>query len=166
MILSACPKTVHRTACCLITLLLLISMLLPGSARSEEEHFFTSIEEFYAPHIRLGVQTGSSYDVFCREEFPLCDISYFTSFPDMILQVKNGSLDGFTVSEVTARELVGSVDGITYLPEQLDELDVCMALAKNDTGLKLQAQLNEFFSRATENGTLEAVTEAWLTNDT
>ncbi len=166
MILNACPKTVHRTACCLITLLLLISMLLPGSARSEEEHFFTSIEEFYAPHIRLGVQTGSSYDVFCREEFPLCDISYFTSFPDMILQVKNGSLDGFTVSEVTARELIGSVDGITYLPEQLDELDVCMALAKNDTGLKLQAQLNEFFSRAKDDGTLKAVTEAWLTNDT
>ena len=166
MISNARLKTVIRITCCTIMLLLLISALLPGSAKSDEEAFFTSIEEFYAPGIRLGVQTGSSYDLFCREQFPLSDISYFTSYPDMIQQIKKGSLDGFLTSEVTARELISSTDGITYLPEQLDELDICMALAKNDTGNRLQAQLNAFFAQAKEDGTLQAVTEAWLMNDT
>ncbi|MCQ2458240.1 MAG: ABC transporter permease subunit [Clostridia bacterium] len=166
MICDKWPKTVVRIACCLMTLLLLSSVMLPGSARGDEEHFFTSIEEFYAPHIRLGVQTGTSYDVFCSEKFPLSDITYFTSVPDMMLQLKNGSLDGFTTSEVTAREMIGTTDGITYLPEKLDELAICMALPKDDDGLKLQAQLNEFLTRAKDNGTLDAVTEAWLTNDT
>lgn len=165
MISNTRPKTAIRTACVLITLLLLLSTFLPGSALGDEQHYFTSIEEFHAPHVRLGVQTGTSYDLFCREEFPESDISYYTSFPDMILQVKNGALDGFTVDEVTARELISSVEGITYLPEYLDELDICMALAKTDNGLKLQAELNAFFSRIKEDGTMKAVTEAWLTND-
>lgn len=168
MLSNAWPKTVIRIACCLLTLLLLISAL-PGPVLGDEngeEDFFTSIDEFYAPGIRLGVQTGSSYDIFCREEFPLADIVYCSSVPDLIMQLKNGSLDGFTVSELTARELMESVDGITYLPELLEELDVCMALAKDDAGAELQAQLNAFISRAKEDGTLAAVTEAWLTDDT
>lgn len=166
MIPNVWPKTTVKIACCLLFLFLLCFTLLPGSALGDEQHFFTSIEEFYAPHIRLGVQTGSSYDLFCREQFPESDISYYTSFPDMILQVRNGALDGFITSEVTARELIASTDGITYLPEQLDELDICMAMAKTDAGLKLQAELNDFLARAKEDGTLTAITEAWLTNDT
>ena len=161
----SCSKNRIRLACGIL-MLLLLPVLLPVQARGDEPGYFTSIEEFYAPGIRLGVQTGASYDLFCREHFPESDISYFTSFPDMILQVKNGALDGFTIDEVSARELLKTVDGITYLPELLDELDICMALPKNDNGLRLQSQLNGFLARIKADGTLSAVLDAWMTNDT
>lgn len=148
-----------------MTLLLLLA-LLPVQSWGDDTGFFTSVEEFYAPGIRLGVQTGASYDTFCREHFPQSDISYYTAVPDMILQVKTGALDGFPIDEVSARELLKTVDGITYLPELLDELDICMALPKNDDGIRLQSQLNDFLARIKEDGTLRAVQEAWMTNDT
>ena len=148
-----------------MTLLLLLA-LLPVQSWGDDTGFFTSVEEFYAPGIRLGVQTGASYDTFCREHFPQSDISYYTAVPDLILQVKTGALDGFPIDEVSACELLKTVDGITYLPELLDELDICMALPKNDDGIRLQSQLNDFLARIKEDGTLRAVQEAWMTNDT
>ena len=160
-----CSKKYIRLVCSIMTLLLLLA-LLPVQSWGDDTGFFTSVEEFYAPGIRLGVQTGASYDTFCREHFPQSDISYYTAVPDMILQVKNGALDGFPIDEVSARELLKTVDGITYLPELLDELDICMALPKNDDGIRLQSQLNDFLARIKEDGTLRAVQEAWMTNDT
>lgn len=160
-----CSKNFMRLVCSIMTLLLLLA-LLPVQSWGDDTGFFTSVEEFYAPGIRLGVQTGASYDTFCREHFPQSDISYYTAVPDMILQVKTGALDGFPIDEVSARELLKTVDGITYLPELLDELDICMALPKNDDGIRLQLQLNDFLARIKEDGTLRAVQEAWMTNDT
>ena len=160
-----CSKKYIRLVCSIMTLLLLLA-LLPVQSWGDDTGFFTSVEEFYAPGIRLGVQTGASYDTFCREHFPQSDISYYTAVPDMILQVKTGALDGFPIDEVSARELLKTVDGITYLPELLDELDICMALPKNDDGIRLQSQLNDFLARIKEDGTLRAVQEAWMTNDT
>lgn len=160
-----CSKNFIRLVCSIMTLLLLLA-LLPVQSWGDDTGFFTSVEEFYAPGIRLGVQTGASYDTFCREHFPQSDISYYTAVPDMILQVKTGALDGFPIDEVSARELLKTVDGITYLPELLDELDICMALPKNDDGIRLQSQLNDFLARIKEDGTLRAVQEAWMTNDT
>ena len=160
-----CSKKYIRLVCSIMTLLLLLA-LLPVQSWGDDTGFFTSVEEFYAPGIRMGVQTGASYDTFCREHFPQSDISYYTAVPDMILQVKTGALDGFPIDEVSARELLKTVDGITYLPELLDELDICMALPKNDDGIRLQSQLNDFLARIKEDGTLRAVQEAWMTNDT
>ena len=160
-----CSKKYIRLVCSIMTLLLLLA-LLPVQSWGDDTGFFTSVEEFYAPGIRLGVQTGASYDTFCREHFPQSDISYYTAVPDLILQVKTGALDGFPIDEVSARELLKTVDGITYLPELLDELDICMALPKNDDGIRLQSQLNDFLARIKEDGTLRAVQEAWMTNDT
>ena len=160
-----CSKKYIRLVCSIMTLLLLLA-LLPVQSWGDDTGFFTSVEEFYAPGIRLGVQTGASYDTFCREHFPQSDISYYTAVPDMILQVKTGALDGFPIDEVSACELLKTVDGITYLPELLDELDICMALPKNDDGIRLQSQLNDFLARIKEDGTLRAVQEAWMTNDT
>ena len=165
MIQIVYSKRFLRLVCSIMAFLMLL-VLLPVQACGEDTEYFTSIEEFYAPGIRLGVQTGSSYDSFCREEFPESEISYYTAFTDMILLLKNGGLDGFTVDEVSARELRKNVEGITYLPELLDELDICMALPKDDDGLRLQGQLNEFLSRMRADGTLNAVLEVWLTNDT
>ena len=160
-----CSKKYIRLVCSIMTLLLLLA-LLPVQSWGDDTGFFTSVEEFYAPGIRLGVQTGASYDTFCREHFPQSDISYYTAVPDLILQVKTGALDGFPIDEVSACELLKTVDGITYLPELLDELDICMALPKNDDGIRLQSQLNDFLARIKEDGTLRAVQEAWMTNDT
>ena len=165
MIQIVCSKNSLRLVYSMIALLLLL-VLMPVQAQGDDTGYFTSIEEFYAPGIRLGVQTGTSYDAFCRENFPQSSISYCTSVPDMVLQLKNGALDGIAVNEVIARELSKTVDGITYLPEQLEELDICMALPKNDDGLRLQSQLNDFLARIKSDGTLSAVLEAWMTNDT
>ena len=165
MILKTWLKRLRRIACGGALLVLLLALWLPVQGEEETE-YHTSVGEFYAPGVRIGVQTGSSYDLFCREHFPDSEIVYFTSFPDMILQVKSGSLDGFTTDEVSAAELLKSVDGIRYLPETLDELDICMALPQSDAGRRLQGELDDFLTRVKADGTLGTVIKAWLTDDT
>lgn len=159
-------KTSYFFIISICILLLITCLMASGCGRVQDEALpLTSVEEMRNDGMRIGVQTGTSYDTLSRAEFPDAKLLYYNSITDMAYCVSAGEIDAFAVSETVALTLENEIEGITHLPEHLEELDVCFVYPKNEKGRTLQSRMNEFLAELRADGTLDRITEAWITGD-
>jgi ABC-type amino acid transport substrate-binding protein len=80
----------------LLVLLTIFAGFLTG-CNSRESKTFQKMEDF--ENAKIGVLTGSSFDILAKEYFPKADRLYFMNITDLILNLKQEKIDGILMDE-------------------------------------------------------------------
>lgn len=114
---------------------------------------------------RVGVLTGSVHDALAQEKIPNCQLSYFTTFSDMVLALQNESLDAFVSDQETLRGMQQQVSDIIAVDEPLATFNTGFVTAKDENGTALRDELSEFLDALEGSGELARLQEKWMTPD-
>ena len=72
---------------------------------------------------KIGIMTGTSFEVPTFEFFPDSQYFYYNNASDMAAALVQGKIDGFLGDEPQMRMLCQEQDGITYIKQKLTEED-------------------------------------------
>ena len=163
--------TAVLVTCLFLTLSALsaLSALLPGQVYVAEQGggtfgggTFTSVSEL--EEARIGVQTGTSFDKIIEEKLPDAHKEYYNNKADLLAALTGRKIDAFIVDEPVARLLLREHDGITCLPEYMNNYFFAPVFAKNDKGQALRSQFNDFLRQLPEQS-LDMLAEKWFGED-
>lgn len=115
--------------------------------------------------LKVGIQTGSTFDIIADEYIENAQKQYFETYADMAIAVTQGKISAFLIDEPMARILCSEQKGVRYLEEFLCEDEYAFAFAKNDKGAALRDQMNEFLSEIRADGVLNEIESKWFGTD-
>lgn len=118
-----------------------------------------SLDQF--KNATLGVIDGSLYDGFSRELFPGAKIDSYPSFNDLFQCVKQGKIDGFLLDIPNFSAVQRTDKNLSYVTVPGYSVEIGIAFGKNETGEKLQAQMNAFLDQIRADGSYDALWEEW-----
>ena len=125
---------------------------------------YTSVEELRQK--RIGIQTGTNYDLLIRNAFPDAKPSYYNNQSDLLAALTAGKIDAFPSDEPVIRYIINQgYAGITYIPEYIDSFDFAYCFSKTDDGERLCAEFSEFISSLQADGMLSELKEKWFGAD-
>ena len=110
---------------------------------------------------RIGVATGSVFDVIVKKNLPDAEIVYLDASGNLIAALESGKIDGFVVDEPAARQISADNSRLTLADGYLDNFDFGFVLPKNDKGDVLLKELDAWLTSMKQNGELERVFEKW-----
>ena len=85
-----------RRSISLLLLLLMLVGLMAGCGAAEGSDFRESADFEKA---RIGVMTGSSFDLLAKEYFPEAEKLYYMNMADLILNLKQEKIDGILMDK-------------------------------------------------------------------
>ena len=125
---------------------------------------YTSVEELRQK--RIGIQTGTNFDLLIRNAFPDAKPSYYNNQSDLLEALTAGKIDAFPSDEPVIRYIINQgYAGITYIPEYIDSFDFAYCFSKTDDGERLCAEFSEFISSLQADGMLSELKEKWFGAD-
>ena len=125
---------------------------------------YTSVEELRQK--RIGIQTGTNYDLLIRNAFPDAKPSYYNNQSDLLAALTAGKIDAFPSDEPVIRYIINQgYAGITYIPEYIDSFDFAYCFSKTDDGERLCAEFSEFIGSLQADGMLSELKEKWFGAD-
>lgn len=95
---------------------------------------------------KIGVQEGTTGDMYVTDEIEGAQISRFKRVVDAGMDLKNGKVDAVVVDDQVAKDLVAEVDGLKVLPGTLTEEEYAIA-------------------EMTANGEIDAIRKAYIDKD-
>lgn len=110
---------------------------------------------------KLGVQLGTTGDLFATDEYPNAEFSRFEKVIDAINDTANGRLDATVIDEQTAKAYVSQTPGLVILPDKLSEEVYAIPLKKEDT--ELLEKINEALAALKEDGTIQSIIDSYAT---
>lgn len=126
---------------------------------------YTSFDQLNAPSIRLGVQTGTTFDQLTAQRFPLAQVQMFNNGTDMIQCLSDGKLDAFAMDKLFAENFLHHISGLAIVPELLAPDEYGFAFPKTPEGDRMCAEMNAFLAKCRQDGTLEAVKNQWISDE-
>lgn len=109
----------------------------------------------------LGVIDGSLYDGFSRELFPNARIDSYPSFIDLFQCVKQGKIDGFLLDIPNFSAVQRTDENLQYIKIPGYSVEIGIAFGKNETGARLQQQMNAFLEKIRADGTYDILWSKW-----
>ncbi|MCR5404953.1 MAG: transporter substrate-binding domain-containing protein [Butyrivibrio sp.] len=128
----------------------------------DQNYYFHSLSDLNGK--RIGVQTGTSFDVSVREKLPEAKLEYFNGKADLMAALSGNKIDAFVVDEVVAEIFLRESNQVTYLSEFLDSYDFAPIFARTKEGEKLRDEFNDFLEQLPE-GTLDQLADKWFSED-
>ena len=111
----------------------------------------------------IGVVTGSISDQVAKKVLPKSTCSYYNTYSDCVLAVKNGKIGGFICDEPIARAIVALNPDIGYIKEPMEKDIYGIGISKNRQELK--PILDKGLAEYKKNGTLKKIDSIWFGND-
>lgn len=112
---------------------------------------------------RVGVQEGTTGDIYVSEEIEGVEVSRFKRALDAVMDLQNGRLDAVVIDDLVAENLIASNEGLKILPEELTKEEYAIAVNKGNT--ELQSQINEALKTMEADGTIETIYNAFVQED-
>jgi ABC-type amino acid transport substrate-binding protein len=112
---------------------------------------------------RIGVQLGTTGDLYVSEMFPDAVIDRYNKGIDAVQDLANDRLDAVVIDEAPAAVFVSQAQGLIVLEERLSDEVYSIALPQGQD--ELAAQMNEALAALSEDGTLDAIIAAYQTED-
>lgn len=113
----------------------------------------------------FAVVTGTLLDDYARTYFPQSEIISFNNAADMVTAVINQKAAACLMDEPVAQLVVQKNPRLAIVDELVLKDDYAYAAAKTEFGAMLSAQLSDFISQITTDGTLAELKAAWLGSD-
>jgi polar amino acid transport system substrate-binding protein len=123
---------------------------------------FQSMEDF--EEAKIGVLTGSSFDLLTKEYFPKADRLYYMNISDLILNLKQKRIDGILMDKGFFAPLSWEERTLSYVEMDMPATEYAVAFPKAAESEALMAQFNEFIRSETENGGLAELEAKWFSN--
>jgi polar amino acid transport system substrate-binding protein len=131
-----------------------------GGAKPEELEIKTLAAANGKP---IGVVTGSISDQVAKKVLPKSTCSYYNTYSDCVLAVKNGKVGGFICDEPIARAIVVANPDLGYIKEPLEKDVYGIGISKNR--MELKTILDKGLAEYKKNGTLKKIDNIWFGND-
>lgn len=149
----------------ILSIFLLITIIagaLTGCSGKKNQSFETK-EDF--EKAKIGILTGSSFDLLASEYFPKADKMYYMNMTDLILNLKQNKIDGILMDMGLFTPLKWEGESLSYLEMDMPATEYAMAFPKNEESEHLKTQINEFIKAQTENGGISELKEKWFSAD-
>ena len=140
-------------------LMILIAGILAGCNKKANTSF-QSMDDF--TEAKIGVLTGSSFDLLATEYFPEAEKLYYMNITDLILNLKQEKIDGILLDEAYFIPLRWEEDEFAVVQMDMPATEYAVAFPKAAESEALMAQFNEFIRSETENGGLADLEAKWL----
>ena len=146
--------------CFSLFLILVIAVGILAGCDSNTSKEFQEMRDF--EKAKIGVLTGSSFDLLANEYFPEAEKLYFMNMTDLILNLKQEKIDGILMDKGFFTPLLWEDEEISFIEMDMPETEFAVAFPKTAESEPLKAQMNEFIQKYTENGWLGELTEKWF----
>lgn len=114
--------------------------------------------------LRIGVQEGTTGDDYSTNEVADSKVSRYKNAIDAMIDLENGKLDAVIWDELPSQRAVSKRDKLKIVEGlELTEEQYSIAVQKGNT--ELLESINKSINRMKEDGTLDAITAAFKTED-
>lgn len=148
----------------ILSLFLLIAIMagiFTGCA-TNDNNSFQSMEDFR--QAKIGVLTGSSFDLLATEYFPDAEKLYYMNITDLILNLKQNKINGVLMDMGLFTPLMWAGESISYIEMAMPSTKYAVAFPKAEDSEPLKAQINTFIQDQTESGWLAELQEKWFSS--
>ena len=148
-----------KTYISFLLLLPLLAGLLVGCGTAESGVFREAADFEKA---RIGVMTGSSFDLLATEYYPEAEKLYYMNNADLILNLKQAKIDGILMDKGFFAPLQWEDKDLTSIEMDMPAVEFSVAFSKTAESEPLRAQINEFIQQQTQNGWLDELKAKWF----
>lgn len=141
-----------------IILMLILCILITGCSSIKT---IDSINDL--SNSKIGIYTGSEYDILLKEKLKESIPAYYNSYSDQIAALKSGKIDGFLTDEPLAKEIINKNDDLKILDEKLTEDSYAFAI--NPSKKELKKEIDEQLLKMKDSGKLKEFEDKWMGND-
>lgn len=102
----------------------------------------------------VGAQTGSIQQSIAEEQFPECELLLLPMIPTLLMELKNGNVEGVICSKLVAKSYMNVYPGLAFseIPVESNKNGVGVAIAKGEENATLLAAVNETIARVKADG--------------
>ena len=143
----------------LFVFLILFTTILSG-CNSEQSKSFNTKEDF--ENSKIGVLTGSSFDILAKEYFPKADKLFHMNITDLVLNLKQEKIDGILIDESLFTPFLWEGENLSSVHLDMPATEYAIAFPKSASSEKIKNQINEFIKTRTENGWLDNLKVKWF----
>ena len=143
----------------LFLLIVIIAGIITGCG-ADDRKSFQSMEDFQ--QAKIGVLTGSSFDLLATEYFPDAEKLRNINITDLILNLKQERINGVLMDMGFFMPLLWAGESLTCLEMEMPATKYAVAFPKTEDSEPLKAQINEFIQMQTENGWLAELQTKWF----
>lgn len=151
--------------CCLLLILIcFLTACRANPVNTKDDKADRQIELSDFADKRIGVMEGTIQVDMVREQLPEAEISLYTSVADMPLAIEAGVIDAFAGDAYIVSEILRNKPSLTVLDTPIGGVEAAIAFPKNAKGEALRNQMNEFFGKCREDGSLAEMAELWFSD--
>ena len=143
----------------LLTVMILVALT---GCSGENTQSFQEMEDF--EQAKIGILTGSSFDLLAKEYFPEADKLYYINISDLILNLKQGKIDGILMDKGFFTPLRWEEGALSYIEMDMPSTEYAVAFPKNSGSEALMSQINSFIRAKKQSGVLAELEAKWLSN--
>lgn len=118
-----------------------------------------SLDQFN--NANLGVVTGSLYGGYSKAQFPNASIKEFNNFADVLVALKQGKVDGIMLDKPNFNSVARTDKSLSCITVPAYSVEIGFGFQKNDGGYALQAQMNEFLKKLSDEGKTDELIDKW-----
>ena len=145
-----------------VFLLITITAGLLLGCNAENKKSFQSMEDF--KQAKVGVLTGSTFDLLAREYFPEAKKLSYMNITDLILNLKQEKIDGILMDMGFFTPLMWEDESLSCIEMDMPATEYAVAFPKNEKSEPLKEQINAFIRAQTENGWLAELNAKWFSS--
>lgn len=108
----------------------------------------------------IGVQTGTTGDLYCTEAYGQEFVKQFDNGPLAVAALMNGQIDCVVIDNEPAKNYVAANEGLKILDTAYANEDYAAAIAKDNT--ELFEQVNAAIQELKEDGTIQTIIEKYI----
>lgn len=156
----------NRITLIIAVFLFAIGMLFTLTAcnpkNTAESSFVESVDDL--AEASIGVQLGTTGDIYVSDEFPNAEIHSFNKGADAIQALKQGKIDCVVIDLLPAKAFVDINKDISILDEEFTIEDYAICIAKGNT--ELTNKINLALKELNDNGILEKIKDNYIGDET
>ena len=111
---------------------------------------------------KIGVLTGSFFDLLAGKHFPEAEKLYYMNISDLILNLKQEKIDGILMDKGFFTPLGWEDKGLSYIEMDMPATEYAVAFPKASSSEALVAQMNDFIRSGKENGAIAELEKKWF----
>ena len=143
-----------------VFLILVLTAGVLSGCNADTSTAFREMSDF--EQAKIGVMTGSSFDLLAKEYFPEAEKRYYMNISDLTLNLKQEKIDGILMDKGFFTPLQWEDDGLSFVEMDMPVTEYAVAFPKAAESEPLKAQMNEFIQAAKESGLLDELKEKWF----
>ena len=120
----------------------------------------TDIDVLLAGDYKVGVQSGTTGDIYMTDDIGEDRVERFTKGNDAVIALTSGKIDAVVIDNEPAKAFVAANEGLKILETPYTVEDYAMAINKDNVALK--DAINQALKELTDDGTIAAIINKYI----